>query len=152
MAGIQRLLDASVTHEQVADRVALPLTIGAWVGLGLVAIEALVVHLGHAAMARSQTWPALRWAVDGLGHPRLVVAVMALVVIGGLVLAATTNGFRQASARGQVGLLGLLGAGAVAAIPLTFMLAVGALVVGLCLAVAAFVLWVIVVVLDDALS
>ena len=146
------LLDNSVTHERVAVDVDRRLTRGAWVGVGVLVAQLVMLHIGRVVTTGYPTWSITSWAFTGFGHPdaahRIVVGALALAVIG----AVLARGFTWATTRGIYGQTGLMAMGVALAVPVAWVvaltvalvLAIGfAVFVGLVLAVVALVVFVV---------
>jgi hypothetical protein len=94
----------------------------------------------------------VRWAFTGLSQPGLVLGCIAVIVMAGLILAAMTSGFREANRHRQMAQLALLGAGAVAAVPLVWVATIAAAVIALVVAIGVAVIAVAVVILGAMLD
>ena len=148
MNAISDLLHNSVTHESVRDRVDPRVQLGAWVGLGLIIAQGVMMRLGSDATSGLPTWGIVRWAFTGAGHPDLVLGATAIAVAFGLALGVASSGFRRAARIGQLGQLALLGVGGAAALPMAWVALVSLAVIAFFVAIVVLVLAAIVFVLS----
>lgn len=146
---IRNLLDNSVAHERTPTAVDPRLTVGAWVGLGLLALQVFVLHIGANSHEGFPTWGIVSWAFTGFGRPELALALTVTAVVAGLVGAVVTRGFTKGTTVGQSGQLGLLFGGAAAAIPTAWIVLVGAVVIAAIAAVGVVMGYIFIAILFD---
>lgn len=131
--GLQHLLDNVRIHERIPAHVDPGLTWLSWLSVLALVAQFLIVGTWGQTHDGLAGWGVTHWAFSGFGHPAIAQWLCGPAIIGALVGSVFTRGFTRATAIGHNGLIALVGAGILAAIPTLWITAV---------IVAMIVLWV----------